>query len=129
MTLADVEANRLVRLNLDTEAVHGSGSLDRLRFGIDPPAVANWPFEYEYARFCRGVVDKILNLLDVYAVLLEHALADADPVHVLCVVRVVCRHAYRLIHCVGEQSLLGGMDRLQQAFAPEAAVLDDGERA
>ena len=37
--------------------------------------------------------------------------------------------AHGLINGVGEQALLGGMDRVEQAFAAEVAVFDDGEGA
>jgi hypothetical protein len=84
-------------------------------------------FDDDHAGVSGGVVDDVGDLGDLFAMQDDNALGRGDGGDAGGVEPRLCGDADGLIDGVGEQALLGGMDGIEQAFATEVAVLDDGE--
>ena len=129
VALADVDADGLVGGGFDAEAMDGGGGFDGLGVAVDSPAGAGGVFEDDGAGVGGGVVDEVLDFVDVEGGLTEDAFADGDVFDVVGVVGVVGGDSNGLIGGVGEQAALVGVDGIEEAFATEVSVFDDGEGA
>ena len=129
VALADVEADGLAGGGFDAEAIEGGGGFVGFGVGVEGLALVDGVLDDDGAGVGGGVVDDVRDLGDVEGGLLEDAFAGGDVLTRLGVVGVVGGDADGLVDGVGEQALLGGMDGVEQAFAAEVAVLDDGEGA
>ena len=136
MALADVDTDGLVGCGFDAEAVDGGGGfyglgcLTLTATGVvDGPAWTGGVFEDDGAGVGGGVVDEVLDFVDVEGGLLEDAFVYGDVFDAVGVIGVVGGDADGLVGCVGEKAALVGVDGIEEAFAAEVSVFDDGEGA
>ncbi len=129
VALADVEANGFASLGGDAKAVNGGGRFEGLRVGVDGPAGTGGVLDDDHVGLGSGVMDEVLDLGDVSGGLLQDAFADGEVLDAVGVIAMVDGDADGLVGGVGEETPLAGVDGVEEAFAGETAVLDDGEGA
>ncbi len=86
-------------------------------------------FDDDGAGLGGGVVEEVFDFGDFAGLFFQDAFAYGDAGDVAGVVAVVGGDADGLVGGVGEEAALVGVDGVEEAFAAEAAVLDDGEAA
>ncbi len=134
--LAYVEVDGFGRAGGELEAVGGGGG-----FGgcggwfavavdvVEGPALTDGVLDDDGAGIGGGVADVVGALGDVGGGLGEDALGDFKVGGAAGVAGVGDRDADGLVGGVGEEAALVGVDGVEEAFAAEVAVFDDGEGA
>ena len=102
----------------------------RLQFLVQRPAVcAARMLDQHHRGPVRVVGCQVGHGSHIHVGFNDHALADLHMMQCAPAVAVRHLHAHRLVGGVGEQPLLAGMNRIEQALAGKLAGLEDGKAA
>jgi hypothetical protein len=126
---ADVEANGLAGVELGAEAIDGGRGFFGFGLGVEGPASDDGHFGDDGAMVSGGVVEDKGDLVDVSAMDVEDAAGAAEKRDAVGCFVAFGGDVDGLVGGVGEEAFFVRVDGVEEAFAAEVAVFDEGEAA